>query len=226
MFPSRSPGPGRRASAVSRPSPIRTRMFPPRRRSRMPHTPSRPRRAPRPRTRSAVALAAAVAAFVITTTAHANADAAVGLPCLWAGASYRDAFTVYAGGWSFTCHTDNLTAWWDRAPRRDTRTPCRAPVRTATPPWDSASAPGSPEPRSSTTAWPTRRYPAPTTSSRPCRTATASSGTSRRRSPRGRSTARNIDNIPGTHGDTVSTACPPERQLRRGGSVTTFEEHA
>jgi len=62
--------------------------------------------------RSTVLLALAAFGWV---PVHANADAFVGLPCLWAGASYRDAGTVDAGGWSFTCHTDGLTAWWDHA---------------------------------------------------------------------------------------------------------------
>lgn len=45
----------------------------------------------------------------------AGADAWVSAPCQWAGQSYRQDTTVYAGGWAFACHTDEFgTPRWDR----------------------------------------------------------------------------------------------------------------
>src|SRR6266568_5988374 len=54
------------------------------------------------------------AAGLGATAGQARADAP-GLPCLWAGTTYRQGLTVYAGGSAFTCHTDPFgVAFWKR----------------------------------------------------------------------------------------------------------------
>lgn len=62
---------------------------------------------------AAMAVLMAAAGLGVSAT-PARADAP-GMPCLWAGASYRQGLTEYAGGWSFTCHRDLFgVAYWKR----------------------------------------------------------------------------------------------------------------
>ncbi|WP_216897724.1 hypothetical protein [Nocardia alni] len=66
----------------------------------------------------ALAVAAASLAGFGLGAGHAAADAWVTAPCQWAGQSFRQHDTVYAGGWAFACHTDVFgTPRWDRGAR-------------------------------------------------------------------------------------------------------------
>ncbi|MGF6887615.1 hypothetical protein ABIA39_006280 [Nocardia sp. GAS34] len=60
-------------------------------------------------------LAAVLMVAGIAVGAPAARADAPGVPCLWAGSTYRQGLRVYAGGWAFTCHKDLFgVAYWTK----------------------------------------------------------------------------------------------------------------
>ncbi|MGV9411253.1 hypothetical protein ACWDOP_15155 [Nocardia sp. NPDC003693] len=78
--------------------------------------------------RSAAALLAALAAVFLAPAFTPAVAEASGPPCLWAGVSYSQGSTVYAGGWAFTCEREPFgTPRWARGAQTAERSTVPSP---------------------------------------------------------------------------------------------------
>ncbi|MFI9505651.1 hypothetical protein [Nocardia sp. NPDC052566] len=81
-------------------------------------------------------LAGSIAAAVVISplaAAVGTANAAPTADCLWAGASHPQGATVVAGGWAFTCATDQGGARWRRGASVDAPSTVANPGAAANP---------------------------------------------------------------------------------------------